>query len=56
MTDEYCKKQRNSQAFLKFINYTENLKNDPAFISELRWFRNNYHVGYDTKKPTPENY
>lgn len=54
MTDEYYKKQRNSQAFLKFINYTENLKNDPAFISELRWFRN-YHVGYDTKKPIPEN-
>lgn len=54
MDEEYYKSQRNSQAFKKFINYTETLKDDPAFMSELRWFRN-YHVGYDTLKPIPEN-
>lgn len=54
MSDEYYKKQRSSQAFQKFINYTDTLKNDPVFLSELRWFRN-YHVGYDTLKPIPEN-
>lgn len=54
MSDNYYKKQRSSQAFQKFINYTETLKNDPAFASELRWFRK-YHVGYDTLKPIPKN-
>lgn len=51
--DDYHKNQRSSQAFQKFINYTENLKNDPAFISELKWFKC-YHVHYDTLKPIPD--
>lgn len=39
MNDIFYEKQRSSQAFEKLINYTEGLKNDPTFASELRWFR-----------------
>ncbi len=53
MENDYHKNQRSSQAFQKFINYTENLKNDPAFVSEMKWFKR-YHVGYDTLKPIPD--
>lgn len=54
MDEEFYKQQRNSQAFKKFINYTETLKNDPVFVSELRWLRKHY-VSFDTRKPIPEN-
>ena len=42
------KDKRNSQAFLKFINYVETLKNDPAFMSELRLLRS-YYVDYNNE-------
>jgi hypothetical protein len=42
------KDKRNSQAFLKFINYIETLKNNPAFMSELRLLRS-YYVDYNNE-------
>lgn len=53
MANDFYKDQRSSQAFQKFINYTENLKNNPSFASEMRWFRR-HHVSFDTIKPIPD--
>lgn len=42
-----------SQIFNKVVNYTENLKKDSMFLSELKWFRKHY-VSFDTHKSIPE--
>ncbi len=54
MNDDSYRKERESQAFQKFINYVENLKSNPDFISEIKWFRR-YHVKYDSLESIPEN-
>ncbi len=45
-------KKSNSQIFQRFINYTESLKDDPSFKSEIKWLRSQT-INLDTKKPIP---